>query len=406
MALAPTNIGRGDVRTRARILAWALWSSFVVTLMVAIYLGFNPPRGEPIRLIDALWAVSFVGFPTSGALIASRLPGRPLGWLLCTAPLAIILGVLLGELAGKYGYPADVADWLGWGSNFLFSAGLAILPFIPLLLPNGQLPSRRWRLLATPLVISSGVWLVTAAFAPGAFEEAPQFSNPIGIEPLRPVFDLLQAAVGPIFLGGGILCLASLGFRWRRATGHERLQLKWLALGGAVIVLTFAIVATYQAFVGDLGDLVNTVASMVAALALPVTIGIAMLRHRLYDIDIVINRTLVYGGLSGILAVAYSGLVVALQSLLGPFDSGNNLAVAASTLAVAALFTPLRRTLQAFIDRRFYQRKYDAERTLTNFSTRLRDEVDLTSLSRELVGVVHQTVQPQYVSLWLREGRG
>jgi hypothetical protein len=196
--------------------------------------------------------------------------------------------------------------------------------------------------------------------------------------------------------------VTSLFVRFRGSLGVERQQLKWLALGGSVLLACFGSIFLIEALVADLGDVSVTLIIALAILCLPVSIGIAVRKTRLYDVDVVINRALVYGALTGILGSAYLGTVVVVQSALQPFTRDSDVAVAASTLAMAALFRPLRSRVQSFIDRRFYRSRYDASETLRAFSSRIRDQVDLDALGRELVTVVGTTMQPAHASLWLR----
>lgn len=385
-------------------LAWLLLGAFVVILAAAIYVGFNPPSGPPIRALDAIWAASFVGFPIAGAVVVSRLPTRPLGWILLLAPLLLVLGLALGESVreGPDGGPAGMSAWMEWAASVCFSAGIGLILFVPLLLPDGTLPSRRWRVVGWALGVSVGVWILSAAFRPGPMEMEMGFTNPLGIEALRGFFELGEALLGPVSLAAVGLGTVSLFMRFRRSSGQERAQLKWLAFGGAVAVSCFLVIWSIEGLLGDLSDSVVTAIIIVAILSLPTSIATAVLRHRLYEIDVIINRTLVYAGLTAILGLAYLGIVVVLQQVLAPVTSDSDLAVAGSTLAVAALFRPLRSRVQSFIDRSFYRRKYDAAETLAAFSTRLRQEVDLDSLRRELVDVVGSTIQPAHASLWLR----
>jgi hypothetical protein len=387
-----------------RGIARALWLLFVLTLVGTTYVGLNPARGEPISIYDAVWAASFIGFPTAGAIVVSRLPKRPLGWLLLASPLMIMVGVFLGEVT-RYFYDGALllASWLLWVSSIAFGVGLAMLVTIPLFLPNGELPDPRWRSVgrvAWTYVVLMGI---QAAFRPGSFQDGPRFiENPLGLEALRGVMDLLQGLLEPftlVVIGAGV---TSLIVRFRRSRGAERQQMKWLALGGATMLLTVAILVTTESLGVQVGGAAITLGFVVAFLCLPVSIAIAVMKTRLYEIDVVINRTLVYGALTAILALAYLGLVVLFQRLLGPITEESDLAVAGSTLAVAALFRPLRGWVQGFIDHRFYRRKYNAAETLREFSTRLRDQVDLDSLSSELVGVVGATMQPAHMSIWFR----
>lgn len=391
------------MNSRLTLLAWLLFGAFVLMLGGAIYVGFNPPDGEPIKIMDALWAGSFVGFPLAGALVVSRLPRRPLGWILCIAPVLLMIGLALGEAAGTPSEGgAGFGPWLEWGGSISFVSGLGLLLFVPLLLPDGTLPSPRWRWVTRALTIAVSTWVLSAIFKPGRMEIGNGYSNPLGIEPLRSFFELAEALLGPVALTAVALGALSLIVRFRGSSGREREQLKWLALGGVSMVGCFLIVAFVEAVFGDLSDVVVTLIIIVGILALPASIAAAVMRHRLYDVDLIINRTLVYGGLTAILGLAYLGIVVILQQVLAPITLESDVAIAASTLAVAALFRPLRARIQTFIDRRFYRRKYDAAATLSEFSSRLRDEVDLESLGHELVDVVSTTMQPAQASLWLR----
>jgi hypothetical protein len=234
----------------------------------------------------------------------------------------------------------------------------------------------------------------------GRIEDFPQVMNPIGVS--SPLLDLLQGLAVLGLLIGVFGSSASLIARFRRSRGEQRQQMKWLALAGAVAAATLPIAVV-------LSDVIGVTAAngaiMLSVLGLPVATGVAILRYRLYDIDVVINRTLVYGALTATLAAAYLGSVLLLQLLLRPLTADSNLAIAGSTLAVAALFRPARARIQAAVDRRFYRRKYDAARTLERFGTRLREQVALDNLSGELRTVVVETMQPAHVSLWLRMPR-
>ncbi|MFN2525214.1 MAG: hypothetical protein ABR505_02970 [Actinomycetota bacterium] len=388
----------------ARRVAWMMVALFVVGLGVAIYFGFNPPGdAKPIRLIDALWACSFVGFPVTGALVVGRFPRRALGWIFCAAPCLLVIGLFLGDTGLASGkVDAGTAAWFGWGANVSFSAALVMFTFVPLLLPDGRLASSRWRILLRTLLGIAVVWMLIAMFAPGPLEEFPDYLNPIGISFLKRPVDLIRSIAGPLFLAAFVLALASPIVRFRRAGGHERQQLKWIAFGAGVVLACLLSVPGLQGLFGDLGDVPVTLIIMVAILAFPVSIAIAILRYRLYDIDVIINRTLVYGALTASLLALYLLVVVILSRLLGPITRDSDIAVAASTLAVAALFRPFRSRIQSFIDRRFYRRKYDAARALEDFGTRLREEIAVDVVRSDVLDVVRGTLQPTHASVWIK----
>jgi hypothetical protein len=292
----------------------------------------------------------------------------------------------------------EIAVWsLSWAGPVLSAAPT----FLLLLFPDGRLPSRRWRpvawLAASAMVIS----IVGLAFRPGRLDEDyPSVANPFGIG-AGDVLDLINSAGSVLATVALLLSLISMIVRFLRSSGEERQQLKWIAYAGGVMVAAF-LVAEVVPGEGLIADLL-WVTGFVALVGLPIAAGIAILKYRLYDIDIIINRTLVYGALTAMLAGVYFGGVVSLQYVFRALTGQEStLAVVASTLAIAALFQPLRRRIHAFIDRRFYRRKYDAAKTLQAFSAKLRDETDLDALSDELVGVVRETMQPAHVSLWLR----
>lgn len=283
--------------------------------------------------------------------------------------------------------------------------------FLILLFPNGRLPSPPWRAWAWLCATAMSLSFVAILIAPGSFADAgyPSIRKPLGIEALRPMIGVLFLVIVliPISIVG---CAVGLVQRFRRSGGQERLQLKWLAAAASVVATGYAVLfALHLPFGladGDTPHWVDVVGDIVIFLfvLIPLVIAVAILKYRLYDIDLIINRTMVYGCLTAVLALVYVGGVVGVGGVLRSVTAQeNNLVVAGSTLAVAALFRPARARIQGFIDRRFYRRKYDAEQTLANFSARLRDEVDLETLSTELVAVVNDVMQPTNASLWLRE---
>jgi hypothetical protein len=390
------------IRGKAR-LAWGL-AVLAVGLMLSSTV-VSAASGPGIDLSVFILAIAIV-FSAVGLLIATRLPGNPIGWILLAAGVAAGLGALAHSfadywLAGKGGPEA-------LGKAAALYAEVSWMPFILmpvtfllLLFPDGHLLSRRWRVVAWCAALGMAGTFVADCLKPGEIPDFPKLMNPIGVDHL--LRDLLEGLSALAVLIGIFGSSASLIVRFRRSRGEQRQQMKWLALAGAAAATTFPIaLALYDV----IGDTAANGAIMLSVLGLPAATGVAILRYRLYDIDVVINRTLVYGALTAILAAVYIGSVLLLQLVLSGLTSDSGLAVAASTLAVAALFRPARSRIQAIVDRRFYRRKYDAAHTLEAFSARLRDQVELDSLSAELRAVVADTMQPNHVSLWLRASEG
>jgi hypothetical protein len=283
-------------------------------------------------------------------------------------------------------------EWAAWAEAVVWHPAFSLLVFLLLLFPSGRLPSRRWRPFALFTVAVYGTLSLSAALSPGAIElYYPEAASPVRL----PVAGLADTVFGWL-LGGQLLVLAtalvSLVGRLRRARGEERQQVKWFVYTVVTVVLVF-VTTTLALGAGYLFPLFGLI---------PVSVAIAVFKYRLYDIDRLINRTLVYGLLTALLVGVYASLVFLLGGVLDPVTGESSLAVAAATLAVAALFQPARRRLQALVDRRFNRRRYDAARTVERFSGRLRDQVELDTLSAELLAVVDQTVQPTRASLWLR----
>jgi hypothetical protein len=351
-----------------------------------------------------LWAIACV-FAGVGLLIASRQPGNAIGWIFLAAGVAAGFANLAHSYAQHWVDGKGGSDGLGkaaalYGSLSWMPFILVPATFLLLLFPDGHLPSRRWRPVAWCAAAGIAANFVAEGLHRGRIEDFPQVRNPIGVS--GPLLDLLQG-LAVLGLAIGVFgSSASLIVRFRRSRGEQRQQMKWLALAGAVAAATLPIAIVLWDVIGDTAA---NGAIMLSVLGLPVTTGVAILRYRLYDIDVVINRTLVYGALTATLALSYLGSVLLLQLALRPLTADSNLAIAGSTLAVAALFRPARARIQAAVDRRFYRRKYDAARTLERFGTRLRDQVALDNLSGELRTVVAETMQPAHVSLWLRAPR-
>jgi hypothetical protein len=378
-----------------RWLAWGLWLLIVGSFAGVVVTGAATEDGEG----SAFAYTFFVGaFATMGALVASRQPRNPIGWILLAGGAAYTIGGLtITQTESEGGAPALVH----WLSTWVWMAGIGpIATFGLLLFPDGHLPSPRWRAFAWFAAAAVVVTGAVIAFKPGPFED-DTVVNPLGIDAPPVVVDLLEN-VSPIALALAILgSIASLFVRFRRARNVERQQLKWLSYTGALVGVALIVAVIIESIAGERAvDLTNTIISVSLAFV-PVAMGVAILRHRLYDIDVVINRTLVYGALTATLGGAYLGTVLLVGLAVG--ESG--FAVAVSTLAVAALFRPARARIQGAVDRRFYRRRYDAALTLEAFGARLRDELDLETLGADLRDVVSETVQPASVTLWLRSER-
>ncbi|MDQ4127062.1 MAG: hypothetical protein M3151_03780 [Actinomycetota bacterium] len=386
-------------------LAWSVWSLSVALATLGLFFLYLNGSFAPF-LEDSLGvdAVAAVAFPTVGAIIASRRPGNPIGWIFCLVGLSLGIATFAAQYAvyalvtEPGALPAGVlAAWIG---TWAWVPGIILgTTFLLLLFPHGRLPSRRWRPVAwistgaTALGVAVVMVLPWGLLIPGLPAE-----NPFEVGVARTV----EVAIFVAWVGVGMttmtLSVLALVLRFSRSRGVERQQLKWFVYAGSLTVVLF-----FFPLVPALSVL-GSFLQVVAAPLLPAAAGVAILRHRLYDVDVLINRTLVYGGLTATLALVYFGSVVGSQYLLRTLaGQESQLAVVASTLLIAALFNPLRRRLQDFIDRLFYRNKYDAKETLEAFAARLREETDLGTLSKDLIMVVEETVRPVHTSLWLRE---
>ncbi len=408
-----------------RTASWIAWSLAALSLAlfaatIALYMLTPSPQspsswGTGGLVGTVLIFVPYLAFPIVGALIASRRPQNPVGWICLADGLVWMLAFVTGAY-GEYGllvarpgsvpFPAEIGALTEW----LWVPAVGLLGiYLPLLFPDGRLPSRRGR----PLAWLAGVVIALASaaitLAPGPLADLGGLQNPFGLEGQPWVADaeLVLLPLLPLCILASAL---SLILRYRRSGDDEREQIKWLAFAASLAGLGLlgagasgSIFApetggTKPLWLGLLEDVV-----LLSYASIPVAVGFAILKYRLYDIDVVINRTLVYGALTATLALLYFGSVTALQYLFSLLTGqGNTLAIVASTLAIAALFNPLRRRIQSFIDRRFYRRKYDAAKILEAFGSRLRDETDLEKLSEDLAGVVEETMQPAHVSVLLR----
>jgi hypothetical protein len=401
---------------RSRTSTWIAWSlgTLWVVLLAPTLLLFTSNLFNPEVEVYGLWVQgTFVGviFPAIGLFLVSRRPEHPIGWLFCAAGLVVGLDHCCGEyaiyalLAQPGSLPAGQAA--AWVSSWLWVPFTVLMLFFLLLFPDGRLPSGRWRSFAWLVGIAAIVGVAVQALLPVPTCEVCPIENPLGIEGLESVAELVDALVEAFLVGVlGSLALASLFLRFRRASGVEHQQIKWLVFIFSVLFLgaTLAYIvysATEARWAWSVGQSLLAVGSV----GVPIAMGVAILRYRLYDIDSLINRTLVYGSLTLLLAAVYFGGVTLTEAIFRTLtgqEEQPQLAIVVSTLVIAALFTPLRRRIQSLIDRRFYRKKYNAAKTLEGFSLKLRDETDLKTLSDDLVGVVSETMQPAHVSLWLR----
>jgi hypothetical protein len=387
-------------------LAWSLWV-FAIVLAVAqlMLLIFNQPV---LHGVDRLQPeiVAIPGFATMGAVLTARRPRNPIGWVF----LAVALGAAVEGFTLQYAIRAlaiapgslPLGWFMAWLSQIVGPVGILPLALLLLLFPNGRLPSRRWRPLVWVLGLCTIFLTVGLALYPDPLDlgAGRQFPTPIGIS--IPPWVLAPYFVFPVWFVALLASAAAPLFRLRRATGDERLQLKWLAYVAGVVAsvgLVASLIVNDHPLVGNsLGVLVV----VGVGIGFPVATGIAILKYRLYDIDRLISRTLVYGLLTAVLGLGYVAGVLLLRQLTGAVTGSSSLAVAGSTLAMAALFQPARRWIQQVVDRRFSRRRYDAARTIQTFSARLREQVDLDTLTQELLTVVDHTMQPTTASLWLR----
>jgi hypothetical protein len=391
----------GGVSARAAWLAWSVCGLTLALVACALALAIlNDADAAAVSFPFAMTASAVVG-----GLVASRRPKNPVGWFFlgsgaCFALVGFANGyATYGLLTAPGALPG--AQAMAWPLSWLWVPGaMLLLAFVPLYFPDGRLVSRRWRWVVWLALFFSLVGAIFSALRPGEIQDSG-IVNPLGIEALRPILSFLDTLTFALYFTLLFASAASLVVRFRRSGPTERQQIKWLALAALAIPVWFLTNSPIQAAAPTLFLVMD---SLIFAM-IPVAAGIAILRYRLYEIDLLINRTLVYGSLTAMLAVVYFGGVAASQATFRTLtgqEQQPQLAVVVSTLAIAALFSPLRRRIQSFIDRRFYRSKYDAAKTLQAFSAKLRDETDLDALNAELVGVVRETMKPAHVSLWLR----
>jgi hypothetical protein len=401
-----TGDGAGAMRhVAARRLAWAGFIAIVVVYVSGLAISITSGGTT-----DPFGLLVFV-FPVVGILILTRQPRNTIGWILLAVGAAAAASGVLTSYA-EYGLRTHPGSLPG-ADVVLAISGPSWAPifgimgtYLLLLFPDGRAPSPRWRWVGWLAAVGIVGTMVGLTIIPGNFADSgyPNVVNPLGIEALRGV-EWIAFVFIPLIPISIIMSAISLVRRFRRATGTVRLQLKWLTAAAAITAVLYALAVAVPGSWGATKEpawvsVIQTL-GVLSFFLIPIAIGFAMRRYRLYDIDLVINKTLGYGLLTAILAGVYEGLAEGLGSVVG---KDNSIVIAGSTLVVAALFRPVRGRVQALIDRRFYRRKYDAQRTLESFTARLREEVDLDELHSHLLAVVDETVRPASMSLWLREG--
>ncbi len=386
--------------TMLRALPWAVFAVTLVSAMAGYLL--LAPNGAQDVAEQVVLGVVFIGYALVGALIASLRPNNRIGWILIAVPTLTGLGFTAEQYAQFAGSDPSLplAGLASWLATWLWFPGLGLLGFGLLLFPTGRLASRRWRpvawLLGASIATISGLF----AFGPTA-EGDVGYENPLAILPE----ELVSTLEGPTGLLMALMIVVSAAaplVRFRRAHGVERDQLKWFLSAAALLAISTPLAMALE---GVLPDPISSLLFPIGLAALPIAIGVAILRHRLFDIDLIINRTLVYGATIALLAAVYAVAVLGFQALLQPITGSGDLAVAASTLLVVALFQPLRRRVRSTVDRRFYRSRYDAALVVQRFTGRLRDQVELDHLTDELHGSIADALQPASVAIWIREAR-
>jgi hypothetical protein len=398
--------GADPIRVLPRAAVWLVWAvsglGVALGVLTFVYWALNHQSLNDVLNTVALQAVWAMSFPLVGAVIATHRPGNPLGWMF------LIIGLSEGLISFGYQYATYVfltapgaapgGELAAWVSQSAWAPALGLLlTYVPLLFPDGRLLSRRWRLVAWLSAIPIVVITVLTAVVAWPWR-GPALLDPNGIPQDTSAVDVVFFPAYILMLGCGLASLAALVLRFRRARGIERQQVKWLLFACAVTVTILLVVQPGTSNQWELGMLL----ALPFFPAVPVAAGIAILRYRLYEIDRIINRTLVYGLLTAILGLGYAAGSLLFVLAAGAGKEPPSWLVAAATLAAAAVFRPVRGRIQAVVDRRFNRRRYHAAKTIEAFSTRLRDEIDLDTLSAELVAVVDHTMEPTQASLWLR----
>jgi len=384
-----------------RAIVWTMW----VIALVGVAISLVTATGPHDLLLASAFGLAAISFATVGAVLVTRLPTNPIGWLLASGGFWFGVGNGATSLAiyGLITHPGSVpgAVWFAWLDEWTWAPAVGAVLLLVLVYPTGRLLSKRWRPLAVGDVLLIVLFSYGGAFAPWTDGQFP-VANPLAITGAAP--DLVNVLLGPIAILAILLTVASLVVRFRRSSGIERAQLKWFVAVVAVSLPAFLIGTSLFGSSGTAGVIasLSDLISYVGFALLPVAIGLAVLRYRLYEIDRIVSRTIAYGLLSAIVGGLFAGGILVFGAALAPLTGSNELAVAGSTLLVFALFQPLRRWVQRLVDRRFNRARYDAERTVAAFATRLSDEVDFERLRAEILATVATTVEPTSVSLWLR----
>jgi hypothetical protein len=387
-------------------LAWCTWGEFVAIATPALI--FQIKNAPSAWLSGASASLTLLALATIGALVASRRPENPIGWIFCASAVLSVLSSGLLEYAvyalitAPGSLPAGA--YVGvFGDALQGVAYFPIITFVPLLFPDGHLLSPRWRPLAWLIAALLAAWPILTLLSPSqSFIRLSAVRNPLGIPFADGLLHALTYIVGLVVTATVFPCIASMILRFRRAQGVERQQLKWFAYGVAVNALLIIALVALVVVVPSVPTAGSTAPFYLALVSIALASGVAILRYRLFDIDLLINLTLVYGLLSAILLAIYLVLVFGGQYLLSSrFGPNNAVVLVVSTLLVAALFQPLRYRVQQLVDQRFYRRRYDAARVMERFTEALRQEVDLEQVGLQLLQVVQETMQPAYLSLWL-----
>ncbi len=394
------------MRPIGRVLALALFAACLVMTvsgLVSLILPGNDLIPDRPSFIDVLiFSFILMTFPGVGLAIAWMRPANPVGWLFLVVGVAISLAVVATEYAGRVAFAgetlpgAELVAWVG-GWSWYVAGGIA-LPLAVMLFPDGHLPGPRWGAVVGLAIVFVVVLITAQAIQPGPLESyGGALQNPFGVS--GPLSDALAALLplGTLALvATGALAIVSLVVRFRRSRSPERQQIKWLLYPAAMFVVGLALAAATS-------DTAAWSLALIGLSGFPIGVGIGILRHRLFDIDVVIRRTLIYGALVAILGTVYVALVLALQSALSGFTGGDTLPVALSTLTIAALFGPARARVREAVDRRFYRSRYDSWRTLEHFAGRMRDQVELDQVARSLLDIAGRAVRPASIGVWVRE---